>query len=1122
MAGRDEFNNVTVTNESQVRGVEFGSTQNNEFSFTRTSTIETNTSVTNEVNEEKTGQVTGKNGRNTVQNNDELIQRATDAADSAGSSSSTSTGVESSSVSGTSAGSSAGASSAGAGASSAGATGATAGVSASAAASSVAAAGTVVVAALTVVTATPVIMSKAIATLLHIESYENEVFYEVELKDTLEDEKYIAQLSYQSYEESQPLTPGVNSGVFENLEYDCDYTFTVIEGNDTELTRELYKQKITTGPIPAHEHTFAEEWSYDESHHWHAATCEHTDEVSDMGDHTFGEWEVVYESTTEEHGLQRRICEVCGYAQEEELPLHVHTFAEEWNYDDNYHWHASTCGHVDEVSEKELHSFGEWKTIRESTTEVAGLQQRTCFICGYIQEEELPLHVHTFSEDWTYDSNTHWHASTCGHLVKSDEAAHDFTEWEIITESTTEEQGLKRRSCQICGYVEEEALPLHEHTFEETWTYDSTYHWHACTCGHDVVGDQAEHDFTEWETVTEPTTLTNGERIRYCQICDYSETESIPMTGQSQINEMTLSETASFYENSVCVRLDYIDDFTQYDRFELLLADSTGFTFFFNLDTSFNGEDQWIEVSDFTDYEPKAGDDPTGFEEPDEGGPHISTGEEITYTFRYYLIDDPDAHVYDTGTIIFEDPDYVPPFSYDSLTIGDADYENGTFDVYVNYTGDTSDINSFTLVLEDESNNDIQNEYTLTVTTQKQTLTAGARFDLEHASFTYTLSAVRNDYTEPLDEGSGVTFVDVNGKQTSVDGITFETNNEGKVLANSGTGVFNVTLNFDDYFDYYADFALLLYVEDDSGATMSDPISNTLYLSKTTQQQAVVFYDGEEMLFPIFDYEEISYEFQYATIEDPEQLITASSGTISFVDSAVTEITNFEYGSVTYLDGCYYLPFKFDYVDDRNVAETFELRLYDPDDNEISFVQDSETGALFGDRNWQLGYTSDNNIPTYISNETEITFAFYKENEDEPFHTEVGTLTMHDDNADFSPLIVRLRQDYTGGIDNIHVCYFSYEGGYCMINGVSLDDNQPYLLFVDKNDNSSYQAYMDSFNPSTPIYSFDIQLDAEEMDADFVNAIVGEHAFDIYVVYYDGTSTQQVLCYTQFTFNVSV
>ena len=38
-----------------------------------------------------------------------------------------------------------------------------------------------------------------------------------------------------------------------------------------------------------HEHTFAEEWSYDDTNHWHEATCRHTEEKSALSTHNFVE-----------------------------------------------------------------------------------------------------------------------------------------------------------------------------------------------------------------------------------------------------------------------------------------------------------------------------------------------------------------------------------------------------------------------------------------------------------------------------------------------------------------------------------------------------------------------------------------------------------------------------------------------------------------------------------------------------------------------------------------------------------------------------------------------------------------------------------------------------------------
>ncbi|HIY96091.1 MAG TPA: leucine-rich repeat domain-containing protein [Candidatus Borkfalkia excrementigallinarum] len=70
----------------------------------------------------------------------------------------------------------------------------------------------------------------------------------------------------------------------------------------------------------SHTHTYATTWSSDETNHWHAATCEHTDEMSDLAAHTFGDWTVVTEQTCVQDGVQERACTVCGYTEEQTLP----------------------------------------------------------------------------------------------------------------------------------------------------------------------------------------------------------------------------------------------------------------------------------------------------------------------------------------------------------------------------------------------------------------------------------------------------------------------------------------------------------------------------------------------------------------------------------------------------------------------------------------------------------------------------------------------------------------------------------------------------------------------------------------------------------------------------------
>ncbi len=46
-----------------------------------------------------------------------------------------------------------------------------------------------------------------------------------------------------------------------------------------------------------HTHTYANEWTYDEEYHWHNATCEHSEEISNNAKHNF----------------ENNVCTICGY-----------------------------------------------------------------------------------------------------------------------------------------------------------------------------------------------------------------------------------------------------------------------------------------------------------------------------------------------------------------------------------------------------------------------------------------------------------------------------------------------------------------------------------------------------------------------------------------------------------------------------------------------------------------------------------------------------------------------------------------------------------------------------------------------------------------------------------------
>ena len=135
-----------------------------------------------------------------------------------------------------------------------------------------------------------------------------------------------------------------------------------------------------------HIHTYSEAWTTDANGHWHEATCEHTTEVSGKAEHTFGEYVSNNDATTEADGTKTRECSVCGYEDtvtDEGSKIHVHTFSDSWSKDATYHWHAATCGHTTEVSDKVEHDFGEYISNNDATFVADGTKTRTCTVCNY-------------------------------------------------------------------------------------------------------------------------------------------------------------------------------------------------------------------------------------------------------------------------------------------------------------------------------------------------------------------------------------------------------------------------------------------------------------------------------------------------------------------------------------------------------------------------------------------------------------------------------------------------------------------------------------------------------------------------------------------------------------------
>ena len=136
-----------------------------------------------------------------------------------------------------------------------------------------------------------------------------------------------------------------------------------------------YSRKESLGKLEEqpHEHTFASEWSKDETHHWYAATCEHSDETKDKAEHSWDEGTVTTEPTLDAPGVKTYSC-TCGQTKTEPIDqlqteTHEHTFASEWSHDDNNHWHECSCGDKADLAS---HTGGTATTDSKAVCSVCG------------------------------------------------------------------------------------------------------------------------------------------------------------------------------------------------------------------------------------------------------------------------------------------------------------------------------------------------------------------------------------------------------------------------------------------------------------------------------------------------------------------------------------------------------------------------------------------------------------------------------------------------------------------------------------------------------------------------------------------------------------------------------
>ena len=172
-------------------------------------------------------------------------------------------------------------------------------------------------------------------------------------------------------------------------------------------------------------HKFSEDWTSDETGHWHA--CEVCGEKDSVVKHVPGEEAGEYTD---------QICTVCERVLVPALG-HTHRYDETFKYDANGHWQL--CTGCQEATEAVTHTFD-------------GDCDESCDECGYQRKITHPV------GDWEYTESGHW--KTCSNCSeKLEEGQHSWDAGYIKTQATTTNTGLVIYHCTVCMAERQEVMP---------------------------------------------------------------------------------------------------------------------------------------------------------------------------------------------------------------------------------------------------------------------------------------------------------------------------------------------------------------------------------------------------------------------------------------------------------------------------------------------------------------------------------------------------------------------------------------------------------------------------------------------------------------------------------------
>ncbi len=296
---------------------------------------------------------------------------------------------------------------------------------------------------------------------------------------------------------------------------------------------------------PKTDHTFSEEWESDGKYHFRRATCGCAFETTDKAEHIWSEGIETTPPTCANYSVISYTCTVCSYVTSDYGTILDHTYSDEWTIDGSWHYHAATCGCINEKSDYELHDWDEGQITTPATCAQTGIRTRTCTVCSATKTETVSK---TDNHDWnksgilteptcTKRGYTTYSCTLCSATLKDDYTnTVDHSYEDTVTAPTCQAKGYTTHTCSMCGkYYKDTYKEIIDHSYS-SYVYKPTcqsggYTFHGCTMCDDYYKDNytAKLPHSYKSVVTTPTCTTKGYTTYTCSSCkesykgDYTE-----------------------------------------------------------------------------------------------------------------------------------------------------------------------------------------------------------------------------------------------------------------------------------------------------------------------------------------------------------------------------------------------------------------------------------------------------------------------------------------------------------------------------------------------------------------------------------------------------------------------